>query len=242
MWRAAVPPLHARACFVPTNDANSFSRVFISGAYNPSSAPSAQRGPSSSTLITAFLSASMTMGHFTFCVTSAAGWPPRMASVSCVIGSGSVPGFHAFVDEPTQLASRPQRARRGCAEAEFKQAELVVPPRVGEARLDPVLDGGADARFGRAVDELDAEFDRVAIAGAQDADLPVAGDARQIVEQLLEEPRTEVAHAAVHHLVGPAANLRDPAHELQRARARLVDERRDVGGPVSNQGHDAPRE
>src|SRR5579871_1784622 len=197
MWMAAVPPLHASEYFVPTNAANS-----CSGAKSPSSVERAQSGPRSSTFMTACLSASVTIGQAAFRVESTTGRPPRNARVSVI----SLPGPHTFVHEPAQLASCPQCAGCRKPEAELKQPELVVAPRVRNALLHVPLNRVAHGRLGRAGLELDAEFDRVAIAGSEHPDLPVARDAGHVVEQLLEEPGAEVAHAAVDHFVRASAN------------------------------------
>src|SRR5262249_20720158 len=213
MWMAAVPPLHARLCRAPRKAANSRSSAFISGAYRPSSVDSAHNGPSSSTRATARLSASVTIGHGTFRLESTTGVPPNSASLSVMLvfdSSGrSFPGPDAFVHQPTQLPAAAQLSGRRKSEIEFEQLQLVIPPRIRDALLHAALDRLLHLINRRRIAQFKAEFDGVAVTRADHGDLPVTRDLRQIVEQLLEEPRTEIAHPAVDHLVRAAPDLCD---------------------------------
>src|SRR5229473_3279873 len=108
---AAVPPFDASACATPTYSANSRSSAAIWGATNPASVESAHRGPSSSTLITARLSLSVTIGQPTL----------RLVFTSPMFNPCSTPRRHAFIDEPAQLPSGAQRAWRAETEIELEQ-------------------------------------------------------------------------------------------------------------------------
>src|ERR1700719_4040171 len=118
---AAVPPLHARQCRTPTNSANSRSSALISGANSPASVETPHKGPSSSTLATAALSASVTIGHRTFNAGSTTFLPASSESLSLMAPPSSLPRAHALVDQATELPAGPQRARRREPESELEQ-------------------------------------------------------------------------------------------------------------------------
>src|SRR5713226_2004608 len=241
MWMAAVPPLHARQCRTPTKSANSRSSAVISGANSPSSVDTAHKGPSSSTRATAARSTSVTIGHRTFSVRSTTPRPPSNASLS-LMPPPSFPHAHSLVDQTTELTAGAQRARRREPERELEELELVIAPRIRDPLPNTLLDGANHGVRGRGVPQLEAELDGVVVAGANHPDLPVARDLGQVVEQLLEEPRTEIAHPAVHHLIGAPADLRQTPCGPQYARAGLVEELRDVGRPVPDERHHPSRQ
>src|SRR5438132_7605484 len=137
---AAVPPLQARQYRTPTNSANSRSRAVISGANSPSSVDTAHKGPSSRTLATAALSASVTIGQRTFNAGSTALRPPSNASLS-LMPPPSFPRAHSLVDQTTELATCAQRARRREPERELEQLELVIAPRIRDPLPNALLDG-----------------------------------------------------------------------------------------------------
>src|SRR6185503_12388150 len=143
---------------------------------------------------------------------STTGLPPLIANVSDIVSpfqkgvspglrqTGQTPLFprlHSFVPEPPQLAALPQPPASGELGPELDQTQLEVAPGVGDPVAHAILDRRRDGLGARGIGQLDMELDRVVVAGAQNADLPVARDAGQVVEQLFEEPRAEIAHPAV---------------------------------------------
>src|SRR5262249_38628797 len=127
-------------------------------------------------------------------------------------------------------------------EVELEKPQLIVAPRVGNPLRDAVFDR-LDHGVGRcAVLQLDAELDQIMVSGAQYTDLPITRNRWDIFEELLEEPGAEVAHPAVHHFVRASTNLRNPTRALEDARARFVQEARDVGRAIANERHDLARQ
>src|ERR1700686_1451380 len=137
---AAVPPLPARQCRTPTNSANSRSSALISGANSPASVDTAHKGPSSSTLATAALSSSVTIGHRTFNPGSTTLRPPSNASLSLMPPPSSLPRARVLVDQATELPAGPQPAGRREPESELEQLELVIAPRIRDPLANALLD------------------------------------------------------------------------------------------------------
>src|SRR5262249_26860762 len=131
-----------------------------------------------------------------------------------------------LVDHAPQLALLAQRPARHLGESQVEETELVVLPRGVELRAHDVLHVLRGPGQVTPI-ELQPQLADALVTVAANAALPVSGHLRDLVQDGLEQGRSDAFATQHDDLVAPAAEWRKPPGD-DAALARILDELRHV--------------